>query len=1127
MMEKNDANEPFVLDERSLAQRLDILRAYGQSVPIGSAKTWAQVLFGQKATVPGEAATLEWNRVRQRCIDLYNDPTRADGTLPPEQAFLLALLGILEAPRAVFNQFPERYRDLYYRDLLGLKPSSAKADHLVVQWDLADSVRELEITADQCLDAGQDSQGRTLVYKVDRPIVVNHARWTDLRWCAVDRTRLGVRRAYIAFDATAGIEWPTGGVSLDGAIARESTLIEHDVRSTRVIGSSLLAIAGGQREWTLTFESTVSSLEAAVSIDNVWHPLCSKSNETMTMWTVTLMNGIGEPTPVSDLDGLNADTPLLRLRRTDAGNIAPVRRIELTVTDATDVHCVTDDGDEIQAGLPFGASASAGRSINFMASDWVRLGPQLKSITITPVWLGLPTKSFLAWYADYKRGEVFEESRRAFTGNTLTASDYDFRVNIDLKVGIEQSAASQCSLSLFDKGESGKPTGAPLKLPLDGYRIPAAMAAPDSTVVADWPWHVRLTLSRSFHDELYRRHLMLSPGYTTTSKMVESSAITIVDGKEQTITQMSYMPTTEIFPPSIWNEPYIPQWQSVRVDYTANDDVIATQLVRTPFGWTQDDMAYRGSTTDVYLGVDAIEPNQLLSVYWLLKSPGAIENLTWEYLARGERWVRLGAALSDETGNWARSGLWSVIWPNDAIRNAAGMPAGRYWLRARIPLSNESGARATMHELPRLIGLATNASVATLIDPQTVASTHLVQPLPAGAITHAINPPDGVLQAIQPWPSVGGRAAQTACAFNDHVARRLRHRGRALDTWDLVTLLCDHDTGIREVVVCEQARREGNKNNQARDGTLPQMLVVMPKTSANDGKDPLHPVYSKAHLKGLENWLRGRISPWLSIACQNPCYRRIPISWKITYREGISPSYGDQRVRNALEYAFRPWLSVETTCASVIGKPLTRRRVRECILQVADVERLEKLWIDGDDGTWQFPGGYVKRHEIAVIDCVPLAYHYVGIVVNIDTVGAVDTDVIRLSPGSSVQVTVSVDKNATAPSLYDVDTGIAIPLTKAAASFEDQSDTSLDSARTAIGIYCQKIEGLSEPSFLQFEVTVPQGQYGIYRIGVAWNIDSNTLLSGTIGQWITIEVFAPLTEGVPAVSQPTSVSVIH
>jgi len=1126
MMEKNDANEPFVLDERTLAQRLDILRAYGQSVPIESAKTWAQVLFGQKAGATGEAAALEWNRVRQRCIDWYDDPTRADGTLPPEQAFLLALLGILEAPRAVFNQFPERYRDLYYRDLLGLKPSSAKADHLVVQWDLTDSVKELEITADQYLDAGQDSQGRSLVYKVDRPIVVNHARWTDLRWCAVDRTRLGIRRAYIAFDETAGVEWPTGGVSLDEAIARESTVIEHDVRSTRVIGSPLLAIAGGQREWTLTFEGAVSELEAAVSIDNVWHPLCSTSGEEMTSWTVSLMNGMGEPTPVFDLDGLNASTPLLRLRCTDGSNIAPVCQIELTVTDATDVHCVTDDGDEIQAGVPFGASASAGRSVNFMASDWVRLGPKLKSITITPVWLGLPTKSFKAWYTDYKRDEVFEGSSREFIGVDLVESDCDFRANIDLIGNVEKSGASQCSLSLFDQGEQGGPTGVSLKLPLDKYRIPATMAAPDSTVVADWPWHVRLTLSQSFHDELHRRHLALSPGYTTTSELVESSAITIVDGKEQTITQMSYMPTTEIFPPSIWNEPYMPQWQSVQVNYTASD-VIATQLVSTPFGWSQDDAAYCGSTTDVYLGIDAIEPNQLLTVYWLLKSPGTIKNLTWEYLARGEHWVGLGAALSDETSNWAKSGLWSVIWPSDAIRNAAGMPAGRYWLRARIPLSNESGAQAAMHELPRLIGLASNASVATLIDPQSVAPTHLMQPLPAGAITHAINPPDGVLQATQPWPSVGGRAAQTPQAFNDHVARRLRHRGRALDTWDLVTLLCDHDSGIREVVVCEQARREGNGNEQARDGTLPQILVVMPKTSANDGEDPKCPKYSKAHLMELENWLRGRISPWLSIACQNPCYRRMPISWKITYREGISPSYGDQRVRNALEYAFKPWLNVETTSAAVIGKSLTRRRVRECILQVTEVERLEKLWIEGDDGTSESPGGYVARDEIAVIDCVPLAYHYVEIVTNDDTVGSVGADVIRLSPGSSVQVIVFVDKNANAPSLYDVDTGKVIPLAKAASSFEDQSDMSLDSEPTAIGIYCKKIEELPVPSFTQFEITVPQGRYGIYRIGVAWGIGSNTLLSGTIGQWITIEVFTPLTEGARAVSQPTSISVIH
>lgn len=1098
MTQENNVKESFVLDERSLAYRLDALRVYGQQISMGTPlDTWAQVMFGAKAGQDTEP--FEWVQVRQRCIDWYQNPERADGTLAPEQAFLLALLGILEAPTAAFNRFPARFRDLYYWDLLGLTPLAAQADQLVVQWGLVGTVKEQVITAGQLLEAGQDSEGHELRYRIDRPVVVNQARWTDLRWCVPDELCRGKQRAQVAFEAGVGV-WPAEGLRL-GALGRKAVGdvaeagVDQDVIATRVIGSPLLEAASGQRVWTLIFDASVPALEAAISVDNVWTPMKVKCAPKQSIeWTLRLSDGAGEPTAVSELEGLKAETPLLRLRRVDGGAIARVKLLSLAVQGATNVHCVTDDGDEIQAGLPFGESATAGRGVNFMSPEWVRLGERLNDVTITPNWVGLPSQSFSSWYKEYLNDEHFDETTSAFIGGKDLKTD--FTVNLSSMANGTHLASAPKVLPLFDASGANPPFGQRLTISLNNGPWSSTTAVPDSTIAADWPWYLRLSLTGSFYSELYQHHLSLPPGIIIkTEKVTSTSTAKLGDKPEDkpaVITQVTDMPSTTFVVPPIWNPPYLPQWQSVRVDYTASDKTVEHQLVSTPFGWADADDAYRGATADVYLGVDGIEPRQLLSLYWWLKSPGCVQRMSWEYLAYGERWVSLGNALLDETADWAKSGLWSLMWPDDALHEAKGMPAGRYWLRARV---STSSPQEGVPPLPRLMGLATNVSVATLVAPTEVAASHFAQPLAAGSVTHALNAPDAVQQVTQLWASTGGCPPESPEAFYPRVAARLRHRERALDPWDLVTLLREHDTGIREVAVLPQPRRENNSDDNARDGTLPQKLVVMPTVFASDSEITLQPIYSTAHLKAFEDWLKARTSPWLTFVCENPRYRSVRVSWSIKYRTGISLSYGDQLVRNMLECELRPWLNEGRLATSIIGKSLNRRIVRACIMQVPEVEQLTTLLIDGDDGTRDLPGGLVEGDEIAVVECVPLAYH--NMTIRIWASAGADNEleddrVIRLSAGTNILVRVERCDNAQKMSLYDVDTGMSISLQPKA-----------DAPPSKTLSISRELDGPL------YQILIPPSLRGVYRIGVAWDTSTESLRSSRIGEWVTLEVQVP------------------
>lgn len=1108
MTNENDVDEQFVLDGRSLAQRLDALRDYGQKVAMGpEGMTWAKMMFGKEA---GGDDVSAWAPVRQRCMDWYHDPERADGTLAPEQAFLLALLGILEGPNQAFNRFAPRYRDLYYRGLLGLAPERARADQLVVQWSLVDTLKEQAITSGQLLEAGQDSLGQTLRYRVDRPVVVNHARWTDLCWCVPDGTRLGGRRARVVFDGAMSV--PEQGLRL-GAPASgltdglPTTTVDRDVIGTRVIGSPLFKAASGQRLWRLTFVDVVPLLEAAISVENVWQPMSATSPDSK-VWTLGLANDVVVPTLPTDLEGLQADTPLVRLRRADGGPIACVTELSLEVIGSTNVRCVTDEGDEIQAGLPFGEMAAAGNGISLISEEWVRFASLLETVTITPVWAGLPTVPFEAWYKGYQINEQFSEDTHLFTGTALKAEDYEYSVGIDWMAKGKLVDSNAVPLELFDTDPNKAPTGKPLDVGLPIYAPEVISAIPESSEVLDWPLYIRMYLCYSFHAELYQQHLKLLPGYQTKTEDVKSEATSTVGNQVHKVTQTIPMTTKVVVTPPVWNPPYIPHWQSVRMGYKASEKTVGYQLVSTPFGWADEDQAYRGPTMDVYLGVDGIEPAQLLSLYWLLKSPGKMNGIAWEYLARGERWAKLGHELSDETDSWANSGLWTLRWPGDALHEAKGMPAGRYWLRARVT-PDATPAHDGVPVLPRLMGLATNVSAATLVDADRVAADHLMSPLAAGSVTHAVNGPEGIQQVIQPWASVGGSPPESRQAFNARVAARLRHRGRALDTWDLVKLLREHDAGIREVSVWAQPRRDNNNEDYGRDGTLPQVLVVMPTLLANDSENALMPVYSPARLRGLERWLQARTSPWLKVTCQNPSYRSVRVSWQIKYRAGVSQSYGDQLVRATLERVLRPWMGVESAPVSVIGKPLARRAIRECIMQVTEVEDLQRLLIDGDNGTRAIPGGKVKCFEVAVPEYVPLEYHNVAIkiVALTDPDGKVNVldsktndRLVRLPQNKKVLLEVELDGNPQDIFLYNIDSGLPIPWGSLM-------------TREAIGIFGERISTKAAFKVVQrpatlYEIAAEPWLKGICRIGVAWKVGQETLLSGRVGQWITLEIQA-------------------
>lgn len=194
-------DQAFLLEPRTVKDLLDLVAKYTESVPF----------YGH--------ADADWNRfwmagrTPDTLSDIYQHPELADKTLPVQQAFLLALLHLLETPRILLNTVPARHRSLFYRDLLGFSPRAPQPDSVAVSFMLQKNSSPYALPAGSLLDGGQDNAGNSITYQTDDSLLITGQQLEQLRWTAQDKNTKTWKR-YTAIDRASGVTLPVGGVRL-------------------------------------------------------------------------------------------------------------------------------------------------------------------------------------------------------------------------------------------------------------------------------------------------------------------------------------------------------------------------------------------------------------------------------------------------------------------------------------------------------------------------------------------------------------------------------------------------------------------------------------------------------------------------------------------------------------------------------------------------------------------------------------------------------------------------------------------------------------------------------------------------------------------------------------------------
>ncbi|MEM6406279.1 MAG: hypothetical protein AAF669_06810 [Pseudomonadota bacterium] len=297
-----------------------------------------------------------------------------------------------------------------------------------------------------------------------------------------------------------------------------------------------------------------------------------------------------------------------------------------------------------------------------------------------------------------------------------------------------------------------------------------------------------------------------------------------------------------------------------------------------------------------YQSESADEPNQTTQQHWhdhhrtgarCAPQPNLIEQpkLHWHYL-REQTWHRFdrpdGPAkiVEDTTDQLQRTGLITFRLPR--IRDHY-LQDHHIWLRFSM------AEHSTQQQNPRHIHQITTQGIQVTLSNQPHAS-HYIRPLPAQQISATVAPEPRIARIHQPNPSYGGRPAETETQLQQRASERLRHKHRAITSWDYERLVLAR---FPELYAARCYRTDTDTT-----------LVVLPISHTTSNRCPKLSAYQQHQ---IEHYLT-TISPHgQTIRLLSPAYHEIQLQLYLTLADGHDPERVRAELNQQLQNILTPW----------------------------------------------------------------------------------------------------------------------------------------------------------------------------------------------------------------------------
>ena len=379
----------------------------------------------------------------------------------------------------------------------------------------------------------------------------------------------------------------------------------------------------------------------------------------------------------------------------------------------------------------------------------------------------------------------------------------------------------------------------------------------------------------------------------------------------------------EIDPNKVPKTPYTPKIKSLWVDYSSEETIEFVETDRmtyrqrtdrffhiTPFGQAERHMNTLPESKQFtllpefenegsfYIGIRDLDLPQTLDILFQVAEGSAdpevnSSEIQWSYLS-DNNWVSLGELniLSDATNGLQTSGIISFDIPEEATSDNSLLPTGLHWLRASVA-EHSSG-------ICDMIDVKAQAATVRFLNKNN-DTKHLDQPLKPDSIGKLALKDSAIKTIAQPYTSFNGQSEEQDSAFYTRVSERLRHKERAISSWDYEHLILEKFSSLYKCFCLNHTE------TAVSDTPGAVTIIVIPDIRNKNAVNPLQPKARKNTLLEIKKYLQKHTSPFVKLEIQNPIYEEILADFRVGFHNSYDRGYYAQLLNEDIKRFLSPW----------------------------------------------------------------------------------------------------------------------------------------------------------------------------------------------------------------------------